>query len=214
MASTSMSFVAMALLMAAMLLAGGGNTCHAARLLADVPALPEPTLPTLPPVPVVPTVPAVPGGVVPTVPTLPTVPEVPTVPGQRTRCRISPSAPARLLHSAAAPPAGCSALAPPRISLRPSASEVRCLRGLRPDRHAAGGPASVAPPMSRNADSDSRSCPLGLAVRRPRPPPHCCRRPSASSTAPRKPTNSDSSRSYSAHHCCCSPARLADSLRH
>ena len=80
MASTSGRFLAVALVMAAVLL-GGANTCHAARRLDElplpqvpgVPKLPMPQVPKLP----VPPVPELPMPQVPNLPQLPGVPGVP-----------------------------------------------------------------------------------------------------------------------------------------
>uniref|UniRef100_A0A0E0AJX5 NADP-dependent oxidoreductase domain-containing protein n=1 Tax=Oryza glumipatula TaxID=40148 RepID=A0A0E0AJX5_9ORYZ len=97
------NLLAMAIAVAAVLLAGNGNTGHAARRLADtteapapapaaaipaVPAMPKPTIPTivpavtLPPIPAVPKVTLPPMPAIPTVPavTMPPMPAVPTVP--------------------------------------------------------------------------------------------------------------------------------------
>jgi hypothetical protein len=94
MASTS-SFLAVALVMAAVLL-GGANTCHAARRLDELPPLPQVPLPggipNLPvpqvpelPMPQVPKLPVpmpeLPNLPVPPVTQVPTLPQLPGVPG-------------------------------------------------------------------------------------------------------------------------------------
>ncbi|EAZ38665.1 hypothetical protein OsJ_23058 [Oryza sativa Japonica Group] len=77
----------MAIAVAAVLLAGNGNTGHAARHLADtteapaaaipaVPAMPKPTIPTIVPAVTLPPIPAVPKVTLPPMPAIPTVPAV------------------------------------------------------------------------------------------------------------------------------------------
>ena len=73
MASTSSRFLAVALVMAAVLLSGA-HTCHATRRLDELPLPQVPGVPKLP----MPEVPKLP---VPPVPEVPTVPQLPGVPG-------------------------------------------------------------------------------------------------------------------------------------
>jgi len=84
MASVS-RLLAVALVVMAAALLGLGGTCHAARLLADlplpeVPGVPMPTLPDVPGIPTLPEVPKLPVPELPSVPKLP-MPELPVVPG-------------------------------------------------------------------------------------------------------------------------------------
>jgi len=84
MASVS-RLLAVALVVMAAALLGLGGTCHAARLLADlplpeVPGVPMPTLPDVPGIPTLPEVPKLPVPELPSVPKLP-MPELPVAPG-------------------------------------------------------------------------------------------------------------------------------------